>query len=251
MSRLALLSLVFLGAARLLPAADAPTAVPASATDAVPAASGSGLPGTPAPSDSWLAALTPLLIDRYQPSGDLVIAWSRPRPASAPATAILALVNCPAELASQLLVNVRATDPAGHTTEHTLVLRAELWRDGWTLHEPAAVGDPVRVSKLDLRPFDALRERDNLVADPALDLNFARNVPAGRLLTWHDVTHRPLVRRGQPVEVSASDGPLTVTLRALSLQDAAQGETVRVRNIETNKEFTATVIAESRAIVHF
>jgi hypothetical protein len=57
--------------------------------------------------------------------------------------------------------------------------------------------------------------------------------------------------RGQPVEVSAMDGALTVTLRALSLQDAARGESVRVRNLDTNKEFTAVVTAESKAVVSF
>ncbi len=205
----------------------------------------------PVPADSWLAALTPLLVEHYQPTGDLVLAWVRPRPATAPVSAILALGNCPAELAPQLLVNVRATDAAGRVTEHTLVLRAELWRDGWILRTPSAIGDSVRPAQLDLRRFDALREHDILAADPALDLNFARNVTPGRLLTWHDVVRRPLVRRGQPVEVSASEGSLTVTLRALSLQDAARGDTVRVRNLDTNKEFTAVVTAEAKASVSF
>ena len=218
-----------------------------------PAAAGPTAAGAlaPVPADPWLASLTPLLVEHYQPTGDLVLAWARPRPATAPVSATLTLGNCPAELAPQLLVNIRATDAAGHVTEHTLVLRAELWRDGWTLHAPASIGDPVRPAQLDLRRFDALREHDILAADPALDLNFARNVTPGRLLTWHDVVRRPLVRRGQPVEVSASEGSLTVTLRALSLQDAARGETVRVRNLDTNREFTAVVTAEARATVSF
>ncbi len=259
MSRLPSLLLAFLFVARLASAADAPAAdtsvaaaSPAVALPApVPASPADVAPASPAPADAWLAALTPLLVAHYQPPGELVLAWSRPRPASAPAHATLTLLNVPAELASQLLVNIRATDAAGRVTEHTLVLRAELWRDGWAPREPAVLGDPVRSGQLDLRRFDALREREAVAADPALELNFARNIPAGRLLTWRDVARRPLVRRGQPVEVSAIDGPLTVTLRALSLQDAGRGESVRVRNPETNKEFTAIVTAESRAAVRF
>jgi flagella basal body P-ring formation protein FlgA len=200
---------------------------------------------------AWLDSLTALLLEHYQPAGELVLSFARPRPPTAPADATLALESCPTELSSQLLVNVRATDNAGHVTECLLVLHAELWRNGWTLREPVANGDPVRPDTLDVRRYDSLRDHDALAVDPSLDLDFARNVPAGRLLTWHDVARRPLVHRGQPVEVSAMDGALTVTLRALSLQDAARGESVRVRNLDTNKEFTAVVTAESKAVVSF
>ncbi len=201
--------------------------------------------------DPWLGTLSALLVDRYQVSGDLQLAWNRPRPATAPATADLAIVNAPAELAPQILVTVRATDEAGRATEHTLILRAELWRDGWTLREPAATASPLDTMALDTRRFDMLREREALPADTTAELNFARNVPAGRLLTWRDVVRRPLVRRGQSIEVLATDGKLTITLRGVALQDAARGEPVRVRNPDSKKDFIALVVAESRASVRF
>lgn len=224
--------------------------VPAPKAAAAPPADAKSAPADPAAA-AWLDSLTALLLEHYQPAGELVLSFARPRPPAAPADATLALASCPTELSSQLLVNVRASDNAGHVTECLLVLHAELWRNGWTLRDPAANGDPVRPGALDARRYDALRDHDALAVDPSQDLNFARTVPAGRLLTWHDVVRRPLVRRGQPVEVSASDGALTVTLRALSLQDAARGEPVRVRNLETNKEFTAVVTADSKAAVTF
>ncbi len=265
MSHLKLLLVGMLLAVRAMPAADnlapvppAPVAAPpvivvaetATPTPTPPVRAGSA-PGNPAADDSWLAALTALLMEHYQPAGELVLSFARPRPAAAPADATLALASCPTELAPQILVNVRASDATGRVTECLLVVHAELWRNGWTLREPAANGDPVRVGGLDLRRYDALRDHDALAVDPSLDLDFARNVPAGRLLTWHDVVRRPLVHRGQPVEVLAMDGALTVTLRALSLQDAARGEPVRVRNLDTNKEFTAVVTADAKAVVSF
>jgi flagella basal body P-ring formation protein FlgA len=246
MPSLKLLLLGLIVAVRLVLAADTP------AVAAEPAGGpGSAVVNPPAPPDPWLAELTPLLTDHYQSAGELVLSFARPHPAATPATATLVLASCPTELATQMLVNVRASDAAGHVTECLLVLHAELWRNGWTLREPAASGEPVRANRLDVRRYDALRDHDALAVDPALDLDFARNVPAGRLLTWRDVVRRPLVHRGQPVEVSAMDGALTVTLRALSLQDAARGESVRVRNLDTNKEFTAVVTAESKAVVSF
>jgi flagella basal body P-ring formation protein FlgA len=201
--------------------------------------------------DPWLVTLAALLADRYQTTGQLQLDWNRPRPAAAPTDADLAILSAPAELAPQVLVTVRATDTAGRSSDHTLVLRAELWRDGWMLRDPAKLGDPLSPSLLDIRRFDALREREAISADSSADLNFARAVPAGRLLLWRDVARRPLVRRGQTLDVVATDGRLTITLRAVALNDAARGETVRVRNPDSKKDFVAEVVSESRASVRF
>jgi flagellar basal body P-ring formation protein FlgA len=202
-------------------------------------------------SDTWLTSLSALLSDRYQTTGELRLAWNRARPASAPLDAELAIVTAPAELAPQLLVTVRATNAAGLSNEYIVVLRAELWRDGWTLRAPAAAGSGVDLTALDVRRYDALRERDALPADANPELDFTRNVPSGRLIVWRDVVRRPLVRRGQTIEVFATSGMLTVTLRGVALADAARGESVRVRNPDSKKDFVAVVTAESRASVRF
>lgn len=208
---------------------------------------------TAAAQDSWLPVLSALLASRYQTTGDLRISWIRPRPASAPADADLEILAAPPELAPQILVQVRAHDAAGRASEHVLVLRAELWREGWTLRQPAAHGAALDLAMLDSRSLDVLRERDAFTVSAAElpELDFARAVPAGRTLLWRDLARRPLVRRGQTVDVVASDGPLVVSLRAVALHDAARGDAVRVRNPESRKEFTALVIAESRAAVRF
>jgi flagella basal body P-ring formation protein FlgA len=201
--------------------------------------------------DLWLVSLTALLADRYHTTGELRLSWIRARPAGTPADADLVLVSAPSELASQLLVTVRATDAAGRAAEHTLVLRAELWRDGLALRDAAPTGAPLDPASADIRRFDALRERDALPLNAVNEMAFARAVPAGRLLTRRDVIRFPLVRRGQTIEVLATDGRLTVTLRAIALNDAGRGETVRVRNPDSKKDFVAEVIADSRATIRF
>lgn len=230
------LSLAFAAFVRALPAQTSPV---------------SPAPAAAAETDPWLGTLSALLVDRYKVSGELQLSWNRARPANASAASDLVIINAPAELAPQILVTVRATDEAGRVMDHTVILRAELWRDGWILREPALTASAVDIVSLDTRRFDVLREREAIPADTSAELNFARNVPAGRLLTWRDVVRRPLVRRGQSVEVLATDGNLIITLRALALQDAARGEPVRVRNPDSKKEFIALVVAESRASVRF
>jgi hypothetical protein len=129
--------------------------------------------------DPWLVTLAALLTTRDHANGTLVLDWNRPRPASAPADADLEVVDAPAELAPQLLIGVLATDSAGVRTRHTLVLRAELWRDGAALRFPSAVGSPLLLSDVEVRRYDALRERDALVLEDTAELDFARAVPVG------------------------------------------------------------------------
>jgi hypothetical protein len=102
----------------------------------VPAAPGAASPNaaTNAP-DPWIDTLVVLLANRYQVTGQLHLSWNRPRPAAAPVDADLVVVTASNELAPQILVTVRATDSAGVVSEHMLVLRAELWRDGWMVRD--------------------------------------------------------------------------------------------------------------------
>lgn len=236
-----------------LRAAEADLASPSSSVVAAPTAP--ALSTAPAAEEHpWLATLSALLVDRYHAVGELRLAWQRPPSLEAPRAADLELVNAPAVLAPQILVLVRARESSGRVTEHSLLLRAELLRDAWMLRQPATIGSPLQPTSLESCRVDALRERDVLVLDAASaapELDFARAVPAGRVLVWRDVIRRPLVRRGQPVDVVASDGSLTVSLRAVALNDAARGDSVRVRNPDSKKEFVAVVTDESRASVRF
>ncbi len=201
--------------------------------------------------DPWLMQLTLLLDDHFTPDGRLELDWGRENRAEHNATDVLELVTTPQSLASQMVARVQITREDGSQNTYSLILAAKLWTSGWSLREPALMRTPVVGSALVVTPYDALRLRDVLQWDESTELDFARNLPGGRLLTWRDVVRRPLVRRNQAVEVTATDGALTVTLRGIALHDAVRGEAVRVRNPDTRKEFVATVSDDARAFVNF
>jgi flagella basal body P-ring formation protein FlgA len=71
------------------------------------------------------------------------------------------------------------------------------------------------------------------------------------MLTWRDITRRPLVKKGDVVEVSANSGQLLVTMKALAMESGAQGDTVTVRNPISLKNFAAVVVDENRVQVRF
>jgi flagellar basal body P-ring formation protein FlgA len=205
----------------------------------------------PVGEDVWLGVLTALLTHHYQVQGELSLTWSRPPSAALPLEPRVELTSLPQALSPQILINALVTDPQGQVSRQTFILRAELWQEGYATREPGRLGEPVALSDLELVRFDAMRERGVVTLDPTLELDFQRAVGPGRLLTWNDVRRRPLVRRGQSVEVAAVDGHLFVTLRAIALHDAGRGQSVRVRNPDSRREFTALVTGEARAIVNF
>ena len=68
---------------------------------------------------------------------------------------------------------------------------------------------------------------------------------------WRDISRRPLVKKGDLVEVSTSSGLLIVKMKALAMENGGQGETVTVRNPESQKNFAAVVVDENRVQVRF
>ena len=201
-----------------------------------------------------IATLTQQLVEHFNLEGDLQLElirpWIEPAPAVAPVAVVIA--EFPAQPASSLLLRARLESAGALLGEITLPLRAQLVRDAWVTRQPANRGDVFDPAALDVRRIDVLRERDVLPAATAdRNLTFARSVTAGHVLTWRDVVRRALVRKGDLVEVAAVDGPLTVTLKALAMQNGTAGEIVTVRNLDSKKDITAQVVAENRVQVRF
>ncbi len=200
--------------------------------------------------DAWLddAALT--LEDHYRTEGE----WSLElvRPFTPGPDTIVEITEMPSKPASQMMLRLQVHALDGTTTNETVFVRAQIWRDGWLAREPLTRQANIEPQRLETRRVDILRQRDLVpVETPLEDLMMNRSLPAGRFLTWRDVVRRPLVRKGQMIEVAAVDGSLTISMKALALQDGLAGELVRVRNTESRREFAAVVTAQGQAEVNF
>ena len=223
----------------------------------LPAAEGDATPDSAATHftrEQLLAGLTRALTTHFNFDGELQIellrAWAPPvRTAT---VWDLNVVDFPASPASSMMVRCRLSADGTVALDTTLVLKAQLWRDAWASRLPLTVGALFDVTALETRRVDLLRERDVLPASVGdRSYIFSRAIPAGRLLTWRDIARRPLVKKGDIVEVSANDGPLLITMKALAMESGAQGETVTVRNPDSRKNFSALVVDENRVQVRF
>lgn len=214
--------------------------------------------GAPAPvsmtEEQLLADVGQQLKAHYDWEGDLQITLLRPFTPPAPTADPIEVVvtEYPNTISTTLLIRVAFKSAGATLSETSLSIRVQLWRDAWVTRQPGNRGATLDATELDVRRIDALRERDSLPASLGLaDFSYARGVQAGRVLTWRDVAKRLLVRKGEIVEVSASDGQLTITMKAMAMQNGAAGDTILVRNLESKKDVSGQVVAENRVRVRF
>ena len=211
---------------------------------------------TPVPlsREQFIEALSRDLATHFNLEGELQIELLRPwtAPARVAGSWSIAIVEYPAVPSSSMLVRSRVQADGAIVADASVVLRASHWRDAWVTRLPLAAGAIFDSSQLEARRIDLFRERDIVPASVGdRTYIFARTVPAGRPLTWRDISRRPLVKKGNLVEVSAADGFLLVTMKALAMENGAQGDTVTVRNPESLKNFAAVVVDENRVQVRF
>jgi len=211
---------------------------------------------TPVPfaQKDFMAALAHELADHFNLEGDLQLetlrTWNTPTVVAREWK--VEVTEFPSLASSSMLVRCRVLADGVSAGDSTLVLRAMHLRDAWVARQPLNNGSTFDPSLLETRRVDLFRDRDAL---PAVvgdrTFVFTRSVQPGHFLTWRDVARRPLVRKGDLVEVSASEGTLSITLKGMAMQNGAQGEAVTVRNLESRKDFTAFVIDENRVQVRF
>jgi flagella basal body P-ring formation protein FlgA len=65
------------------------------------------------------------------------------------------------------------------------------------------------------------------------------------------VIARPVVRKGQVVEVVAQSGMLAISMKAMALESGAMGDQIRLRNLENRREINGEVINENKVQIHF
>jgi len=159
----------------------------------------------------------------------------------------------PGKLASTALVSFRILSGGRQVGEWQTIFRAQLWKPVWVATRRLDRGAQIDPSVLNVQSVDVLREKQALVpAETDLSLyEMAQTVSQERPLAWRDIAARPLVRKGQVVEVVANDGALHISMKALALANAAQGETVLVRNLDSKNNITARVVNANTVQVEF
>ncbi len=211
-------------------------------------------PVTPLTRDMLLSSLSRDLVAHFDLEGDLELDLIRDwaPPALVAKAWTVEIREYPTVASSAMMVRCRVAADGATVADTTLMVHAVLWRDAWATRFPTTTGATFDPATLEARRVDMLRERDALpTAVGDASYIFACGVPAGRLLTWRDIARRPLVKKGEIVDVSAVDGMLTVTMKAVAMENGGRGDLVTVRNPDSHKDFSALVVDENRVQVRF
>ena len=125
-------------------------------------------------------------------------------------------------------------------------------RDVLVARVPLKRGQPLQQSDFSIERRDVLSLREavdvELAVNPAIEL--VENVPPGQPLLARAVRMRPVVQRGQMVDGLVRDGAMNISLKVEVLADGLPGQTVRVRNPKTKREFYAKVQDEQTVVIH-
>lgn len=206
--------------------------------------------------EAFTAELTKELAARMSLKGDLRLSLTRawqpvPMPVADFAVAIVAM---PANgLSGSFSVRVKVSSGGKVIGDWQIPVAAELWQDAWVATGRLDRGQQLSADLLALQKVDVLRERLPLVSaeiDPAA-LDLVTSVTAGRPLTRRDVAGRPVIRKGQVVEVVAQQGLIAIRMKALALESGAAGDLIKLRNLESRREINGQIINENKVQIHF
>lgn len=158
-----------------------------------------------------------------------------------------------AGLESNSFVRFRLDSEGQRIGEWQLPIRAQLLREVWSTVTPIDRGQAVSANQLKKISVDLLRERQAVVPTDAdlTSYTAATAITADRLLTWRDLSQREVVRRGQVVEVVASEGGMNITMKGVAMSSGGIGDEIVIRNMDSRRDISARIVSPGTARVTF
>lgn len=201
-------------------------------------------------------AITEAVERSLRPAGELTLIPLRDFPDLSPYSRPFEvnLVQVPSRLSrGNVMLRYQVENEKGILGEWSMPFRVHLYSDVWFPRAHLRRGDIATPSDFEIRQLDLLAEPDAVPAtlESLLRHEYSRDIVPGQPLVWRDLMERAMVRKGDVVEVTAVNGLLAITMRAVARQDGSDGDLIVLRNLDSAKEFSARVIGENRAEVAF
>ncbi len=193
---------------------------------------------------------------RFAPEGGLELrspqSW-RDIPLSSPDWSLELVRVAGQQLASRTVVTFRILSEGRSIGEYQLALDCVLKRDVFVTKKYLGKGNSPGEGDLELQSRDILDMSVKPVpaGTDISGMELRNAVGAGQVLYWRDIQARPILRRGQVVEATASEGGLRITVKALVLEDGREGDFISVRNLASKKDIQARILDERTVQVYF
>jgi flagellar basal body P-ring formation protein FlgA len=200
--------------------------------------------------------LTAALEDQFNvANGELVLRFTRPWvsqtvPAGQTALKILEMPNSGVTSAFLVRFEMFAAD-GSRLGNWQMSVQAHLWREIHVARSMLKPGASLASADIARERRDVLALRAPLAefADGDATLEIAENVPAGSPLFARSVRLRPVIRRGEMTTARIEDGAMTVIVKARAMEDGIPGQTIRLRNIQSDRDFSGKVLDQKTVLV--
>lgn len=193
---------------------------------------------------------------RFPIKGELRVSLSKPWNAvQLPAADFFA--ECiqlpPSGLASSMPVTVRGVSGGKIIGEWPLQLKVQVWQNAWVAAQRVDRGQVLSPSLLYAQKVDVLREQTSVIPEDQDLVGFevAQSIQQGRPISRRDLVERTVVKKGQFVDAVGSEGTFSIRMRAVAMESGPAGAVIKVRNLDSKKEFFAQVINENQVQVRF
>ena len=193
---------------------------------------------------------------RFPIKGELKVSLSRPwAPVKLPGPDFFAecIQIAGNSLGSNMAFTLRVVSDGKIVGEWPMQVRVELWQEVWVSTQRIERGMVLEPSLLSQKRLDVLREFVTpLTVDQDLQgFEVNQTVQSGRPITRREIVEKTVVKKGQLVDAVASEGGLNIRMRAMAMEAGPAGAVIRVRNIDSQKEFVAQVLNENQVQVRF
>ena len=206
--------------------------------------------------DDLLPVLQILLEEKFRINGDFRIYPMRPWKSLALPDSDwkLEIIGYPLTgITSKIIINFRIRSGEEFNGDWQLPIRCEIWQEVFIPKSRLNRGDPINLEYFDVKSADILRCRyPPLPVDIDLaDYELAQTVTPNSPLMWRNLAAKPLIRKGQIVDVTATEGMLSIKMKGLAMENGAYGDFIIVRNLQSRKNVQAQVVNGYKVKVFF
>jgi flagella basal body P-ring formation protein FlgA len=156
-------------------------------------------------------------------------------------------------VASSFLVRFKVVSGEKLLGEWQIALRARLWQEVWVAEVRLDRGQALDKSVVGSQKVDVLVNHNALLGtelNPA-EFEMDQTLNVGQPIKRRDVIAKPVIRKNQIVEAVANRGAIAITMKAQALENGTAKALIKMRNLDSRKEFTAQVLDESHVSVLF
>ena len=168
-------------------------------------------------------------------------------------TLVLKVLDLPATgVSPNFIVRFELVAGPDHLGPWQVVAQARVLQNVLVARSSLKRGQPLQPGDFTTERRDVLPLREpvgeTVLRNPALEL--VENIQAGQPLLSRALRMRPVIQRGQLVDGLLREGSLNISLKVEVLVDGLPGQTVRVRNPKTRREFYAKVQDDQTVLIN-